>query len=252
MSANNEVFSEAISLHQSKKYDEALAAYLKLLDEGQGASLTREQASTVSQNMAVLYFQQGKTDLAYVFNKKAVTLDPRNSAAQQFARTALENFKVAEIPRELTTTEQLNNLGLRFIPLELIAVLTILFLGLACKTFLDFLVALKKTRIENTQPATLPWTFYTYLGALILWGVILFIKDSDLQRATGIIKSPLVAVQTAAGAQQAHITDVPLGQVVQILQTKDVEGVVYAQIKVPGAFSGWIKKEDLEPLNSAR
>lgn len=250
MSANNETFNEAISLHQSKKFNEALIAYLKLLDKSQSENLTQEQASIVSQNIAVLYMQQGNTDLAYIFNKKALALNPRNSAAQQFSNSNLSHFKVTEIPREITTTEQLNNLGLKFIPFELLTVLIIVFIYLSLKSVFNFLLERKKSLIENTVPSPLNWKFYVFVFFLLICTSLLYVKNTELQQSAGIIKSASVAVQTAAGTNQATITEISLGHVVQILQTKEIDGVIYAQIKVPGAFSGWIKKDDLETLNS--
>lgn len=250
MSANNELFNEAISLHQSKKFDEALNVYLKILDKSQNGLITDEQASTVSQNMAVLYMQQNKTELAYVFNKKALALNPRNTAAEQFAKNSLNHFKIAEIARDISWTEQLNNMGLKYIPFEALAVVSIIFIFLSLKLFLNFLVTQKKNLLENKNPATLSWSFYGYFMLFILAFSLLWAKNSDATLPTGIIKSATAAVQTAAGANQAIITEINLGNIVQILQTKEVNGVIYAQIKVPGAFSGWIKKTDLETLNS--
>lgn len=254
MSASNETspetFSEAISLHQSKKFDEALAAYIKILDKGQSEGITQEQASTVSQNISVLYMQLGNTNLSYVYNKKALTLNPRNSAASQFSKNSLSTFKIAEIPREIPPIEQLNNLGLKFIPFELLAALTLFFIYGALKTIYRYLIDRKKAFTENTNPPSPGWMIYVFVLFLVLSAGLLGLKNQENLQATGIIKSPTVAVQTAAGANQAVITEVTFGHVVQILQTKDVEGIIYAQIKVPGAFSGWIKKADLEPLNS--
>jgi hypothetical protein len=250
MSANNELFNEAISLHQSKKFDEALNIYLKILDKSQDASITQEQASTVSQNIAVLYMQQNKTELAYVFNKKALGLNPRNTAAEQFAKNSLNNFKVTEIARDISWTEQLNNMGLKYIPFEALAFVTIVFIFLSLKLFFNYLMNQKKNLLENKMPPVLSWLFYGYLMLFILTFSLLWAKHSGATLPTGIIKSASASVQTAAGANQAIITEINLGHVVQILQTKEVEGVIYAQIKVPGAFSGWIKKTDLEPLNS--
>lgn len=250
MSANNEAFNEAISLHQSKKFDEALAAYTKILDKGQPEELTHEQASTISQNIAVLYMQQGNTNLSYVYNKKALALNPRNSAADQFNKSTFNSFKISEIPREIPTIEQLNNLGLKYIPLELFAVLSLVLIYFALKTFFSFLIERKKALIENAHPQSLNWKFYAFAFFFLVSVSFLALKNKEALQPTGIIKSPTVSVQTAAGANQAIITEVSFGHVVQILQTKDVDGVIYAQIKVPGAFSGWIKKADLEPLNS--
>lgn len=249
MSANNETFNEAISLHQSKKFNEALAAYLKILDKGQSENLTQEQASVVSQNIAVLYMQQGNADLAYIFNKKALSLNPGNSAAQQFSQTNLKHFKIAEIPREMTTNEQLNNLGLRFVPFEALAILVIIFISISLKSLFSFLIKRKKSLIENTTPTSLSWNFYVFVLFFLICSSLLYTKNTDLQQLAGIIKSPSATVRTAAGVNQASITEITLGHTVQILQTKEIDGVIYAQIKVPGAFSGWIKKEDLEPLN---
>ena len=155
MSANNELFNEAISLHQSKKFDEALNIYLKILDKSQNASLTNEQASTVSQNMAVLYAQMNKTELAYVFNKKALALNPRNAAAEQFAKNSLNHFKVTEIARDISWSEQLNNMGLKYIPFEALALASIIFVFLSLRLFLNFLVTQKKNLLENKNPVML-------------------------------------------------------------------------------------------------
>ena len=250
MSANTELFNEAISLHQSKKFDEALTVYLKLLDKSQDASITHEQASTVSQNMAVLYLQQNKIELAYVFNKKALALNPYNKAAEQFAKSSLNNFKVTEIARDISITEQLNNMGLKFIPFEALAMISIFFIFLILKLIFKYLMQQKKNALENKLPPVLSWPFYGYLMLFFLTFSLLWAKHREATLATGMIKSASASVQTAAGANQAVITEINLGHVVQILQTKDVEGITYTQIKVPGAFSGWIKKSDLEPLNS--
>jgi tetratricopeptide (TPR) repeat protein len=251
MSANTDLFNEAISLHQSKKFDAALNAYLKLLDKGQDASITHEQASTISQNIAVLYMQQNKPELAYVFNKKSLALNPRNTAAEQFAKNSLNNFKVSEIARDISWTEQLNGMGLKYIPFEALAVMTVVFVFLSLKLFFNYLLTQKKNLLENKTPPVLSWSFYGYLMLFILTFSLLWAKNSEATLPTGMIKSAQASVQTAAGANQAIITEINLGHVVQILQTKEVEGIIYAQIKVPGAFSGWIKKTDLEPLNSA-
>lgn len=251
MSANNNLFNEAISLHQSKKFDEALTTYLKLLDEGQSGSLTQEQTSTVSQNIAVLYMQQGQTGLAYVYNKKALSLNPGNSAAQQFFQSHLVHYKISEVPRDITSLEQINNLGLKYAPFELLAVLTLICFGLLLKSLFNFWIERKKSLIQNRNPTPLNLKFYAFLALILITGSLLYIKNLNMATPMGIIKSTMVAVQTSAGANQAVITEIPQGNIVQILQNKDVDGTIYAQIKVPGGFSGWIKKADLESLNSA-
>ncbi len=250
MSANNDLFNEAISLQQSKKFDEALSIYLKLLDKSQGASLNKEQGSAISQNIAVVYAQQNKNDLAYVFNQKALALNPGHTAAVLFAKSKLNNFKVSEIARDISLTEQLNNLGLKFIPFEALALTSILFIFISLKILFTFLVTQKKNTLENKMPRALGWSFYGYFFLFILSFSLLWAKNNEVTMPTGIIKSTTVSVQTAAGPNQAVITEINLGHVVQILQTKEVDGIDYAQIKVPGAFSGWIKKAELETLNS--
>lgn len=252
MSANLDLFNEAISLHQNKKNDEALAVYLKILDKSHDATeLTSEQASAVSQNIAVIYMQSGNTNLAYIYNKKALSLNPRNSFAEKFQSTSLKNYKVADIARDISTTEQLNNLGLNYIPYEATVVLTLVLLFVALKMLFSFILARKKTLIENLNPVLLNWKFYVYSVAFMFSMTLFVFKYVELNQQTGIIKAATTNVMTAAGTNQAIITEVNIGHVVQILQIKEIDGVAYAQIKVPGAFSGWIKKADLEPLNSA-
>ncbi len=252
MSANNETFNNAISLHQSKKFDEALTSYLKLLDESQSQAVTQEQAATVSHNISTLYMQQGDSSLAYIYNKKAMALDPGNSAAQQFYKSHFTNYKITEVPREIPVLEQINQLGLKYVPFELLAVLTIILMSLALKSLFRFYINKKKSFIRNENPNPVDFKFYVYTVLMIVFSSLLLIKNLNYTQPKGIIKAPLVAVQTSAGVNQATITEIAQGNIVQILQTKDIDGTIYAQIKIPGAFSGWIKKADLEPLQLNR
>ena len=83
----NTDFHYALSLQNEKKTDEALGAYQKILDQSltQDLNLTREQASAISQNMALIYFQKKEPALAFVYNQKALYLSPSNLQATELS-----------------------------------------------------------------------------------------------------------------------------------------------------------------------
>lgn len=248
MGANIDLFNEAISLHQNKKYDEAQAAYINLLDVSH--DLNFEQASVASHNLSVLFFQKGDTPLAYVFNKKSLSLDSNNLQAKQFLTQQLKNYKINEIPRDLSTLEQVNSFGIKYIYIEIAMLATLILFLILLKIIFNFIIEYKKSITELKLRPLLNWKFYAYLTLFLFSFTILGLKKAELNQNLGIIKSTISSVATAAGDQQAIITEVASGQVVQILQTKQINGIFYTQVKVPGAFSGWVKKADLVMLNS--
>ncbi len=247
-STEMDIFTQAISLQQSNKPDEALQLYQNSLDKSP-TELTPEQASVISYNIAVIYHQQQKHELSYVFNEKALALNLSNKSAVQLKAEILKNFKPVEVAREMTSLEQVHNLGLKFVSIEIIFALTIVFALASFKQIFNLLVLTKKSNIEETHPPKVSIKTYLLWFFSLVLVALLFLKISYNSEIRGIIKSA-GPVQTAPGPNQATIIEASLASTVYILQTKAIDGVDYVQIKVPGSYSGWIKKQDVELLNS--
>jgi tetratricopeptide (TPR) repeat protein len=118
------LFQEALGLQNQKKIDDALALYQKILDLGlaDASNLTNEQASAVSQNMSLIYFQKKESALAYVYNQKALNLDQGNNVAVDFQKQNKNLFQTTSVPRDISFFENINSMGLKYLSIELLFV----------------------------------------------------------------------------------------------------------------------------------
>lgn len=245
-----ETFQQALSLQQSNKLDEALAVYLKLLDKSL-SELSPEQASVLNYNIAVIYHQQQKHELGYVFNEKALVLNESNTSAKSLKNEIVKIFKPNEAEKEVSALAQINNSALKYVPLELLGVFSLVFLLIFLRQFFNFLIQRKTADIENKDLPRFPIKTYIIAGLFVISTLFLFMKFIYSQQIRGITKVATV-VQVAPGENQATIIEIPIASTMNILQTRLVDGMEYVQIKVPGSYSGWIKKQDIELLNSLR
>ncbi len=243
MSANSELFNEALQQQQSKKNDEAIKSYLKLLDQGQ---LTQEQTSLVSHNLSTLYKKIDQLPLAYVYNQKAIYSNSRNSAAESFLKTELSQYQPQVLTIEPTLLNQIDAFGLKFLPLELIFVFLISAFGIWLKLTFHILTERKRKFIQNQLQNSLGYKFYLFGFLTVFLATLFFLKNNQILDKKGIVKVETAQVQTSAGFNQAVITEIHSGQIVQIIQTETVDGISYIKAQASGAFTGWIKAEFIE------
>jgi tetratricopeptide (TPR) repeat protein len=246
MSATADQFNNAIQLQQNQKYDEALTAYHNLLDQ---SPLTPEQGSVISQNMALIYKNLNQLPLSYVYNKKALFLNGSNDVAIAFAKAELSQYRPGEVARTLSVSEQINSMGLKFIPIEVLFIGILLTTAFIFQILFRYLIEKKKALIQNKRAPEISSKLYLHGLLLILFTGFLYVKFDISSSKQGLLKVSSAEVSVAPGEKQARLIEINSGQALQILQLKEVDGAKYAQVKVPGAFSGWIKADQIEFLN---
>lgn len=250
----NEIFHQALSLQNEKKIDDALVAYQKILDQGlsEASDLTREQASVVSQNMSLLYLQKKDPGLAFVYNQKALFLNARNSQAVDFQKQNKNLLQTTSIPREISFFENINSMGLKYLSIEILCVMTGLLLILVFKNIYQFLIDRKKSDLMNSEIVKFKIVNYISIFLLAIFLILLALKMSDDSELKAILKTAAATVQTAPGENQATVTQAEMGTVFKVLKISNDADLTYVQIKYPGAYSGWVKRADLELLNSTK
>ncbi len=252
--SSQNLFQQALSLQNEKKIDDAIVIYQKILDLGlaHDSNLTQEQASAVSQNISNLYFQKKESALAYVYNQKALFLDEKNSQAADFQKQNKNLYQTASIPRDISFYENLNSIGLKYFSIEILFVTLAVLLFFVLKNFFRFFIDRKKSEIANADPEKFNFANYVLIFLFSICALLLTMKINDSVQLKVILKSATAAVQTAAGENQAVVTQAEIGTIFNVLKMSNDADFAYVQIKYPGAYSGWVKRADLELLNSTK
>jgi len=246
-----QIFNQALALQNQKKYDEALTEYKKLLDISQltGSNVNAEQVSAASHNISLIYLEQKQDSLAAVYNQKSLALNPRNSAAEKLFEQHKNWVTQPNFNREITWQENLNSVGFKFLSIELLLISTGILLFFLIKKYFAFLISQKKFETGSESRPQLQWSFYSLLFFTTIAVIFCFLKWMDQSKTKALILANNVQLTTLPGENQAVITDLSQGLVVEVLKSTVVNEQVYVQTKYPGAFSGWVKKQDLELLN---
>ncbi len=252
--SQQDLFQQALSLQNEKKTDEAIVTYQKILDLGldRDNNLTQEQASAVSQNIANLYFQKKENALSYVFNQKALFLNERNSQAADFQKQNKNLYQIASIPRDISFYENLNSMGLKYFSIEILFAILIPILFFLLKNLFQFFLDQKKSEIANEPATKFNFSNYFLIVLFVIVSAFLALKIQDTTQLKVILKSATAAVQTAPGENQATVTQAEIGTIFNVLKMSNDADFAYVQIKYPGAYSGWVKRTDLELLNSTK
>jgi tetratricopeptide (TPR) repeat protein len=248
------LFQQALSLQNQKKTDDAIMLYHKLLDLGpeKNMILTREQASAASQNLAILYFEKKDSALAYVYNQKALALDERNQSAVEFQKSSKINFQTASIPRDISMLENLNAIGLKYLSIESLVACVAVFLFFTIRNISRFLVNRKKSDLANSHIVKFNLMNYGLILLLFIFSSLLALKIYDTSELKAIVKSAQISVKTAPGENKPIVTQAEIGTIFSVLKFSNDADLTYVQIKFPGAYSGWVKRNELELLNSTK
>lgn len=243
-------FQQALALQQEKKWDDAVSKYQILLDEGR-SSITAEQASVVYHNLSAIAYEKGDNVNAYIWSKKALTLNPDNTFAKTLSIEIAKKFQPVQIPHQISTIETLQKVTLKNMSYDLLLVGFLLFAAISIYLALKALLTKKKVQLESeslsVQKKTSTGLYFGLGVTTIVCASLLFlliIKWSDMSVEKAIIKTDATSVQTASGGNQATIFEAAAGLEVDVLKIEPE----YVQIRYPGAFSGWVPKKNLEIL----
>ncbi|MFN3696049.1 MAG: GW dipeptide domain-containing protein [Pseudobdellovibrio sp.] len=244
------IFTKALSLQQEGKTDEAIAAYVQILETqtNQATDLSPEQLSEVSYNLALAYFNKQDFAKSYIYNQKALLLDRGNKNALDFSSKIAGQFQVKTIAHDISLTENLNKLGFDKISFDLLWIITIIFLAIFIRNLFFHFVNRKKEIIDNKKLSDFANRNYLWLALGFIFVFFTSIKYTDLTTPKGLVKSEQLILKAAAGENQASLTDLPIGSLVEIIRQQTIDDKTYFQIKYPGGVSGWVKKDEIEPV----
>lgn len=240
-------FQNALKLQQEKKYDEALGIYTSLLDKN--PDLNPDQISDISYNAGLSAYLNKNYLQSYIYNQKALLLNPYNRAAKNFAPQIQTQFQYRNPPHDITVTENLNKLGFNYLLLEVLWLGSLIFLALLLKNITQHYVKQKESFNKGFLPPKFSLKNYVWLVFFIIFSCLTGIKVWEQLTPKALVKTDALSLRTAAGENQASLTDLPGGSLVEILRTQSVSDTLYLQIKYPGGASGWVKKDDLEIIS---
>lgn len=241
-------FQNALSLQQEKKYDEALSAYKSLLE--QNPDLSRDQIADISYNAALTSFNKQSFLESYVYNQKALLLEPRHDQALELATKIKTQFQVKATPHDISLIENLNKAGLQVVPVEALWVLATLFLVIFLRSVFNYFLTRKIEIMENLKFSRFSYKNYFWLVLFLIFSYFSGLKIWEEQIPKALIRSEQASLKTAAGENQATLADLPGGSLVHILRVAKINDILYFQIKYPGGISGWTKKDDLELISA--
>ena len=237
-------FQKALSLQQDKKYDEALTAYKSLLQ--QNPDLSRDQIADISYNAALASFSKQDYLQSYVYNQKALLLHPRHSQATELGAKIKTHFQVKATPHDISLLENLNKAGLDSFPVEILWFAATVFLVVFLRSIFNFYLTRKKEIMENLKFSRYAFKNYVWLVLFLAFSFVAGMKILEERTPKALIKSEYAVLKTAAGENQASLSELPGGSLVHILRVSKIDDIQYFQIKYPGGISGWAKKDDLE------
>lgn len=236
-----QLFDQALSAQQQKKPDEALQLYKEALDLGQNTRSAAE-ISVVYHNMSTIAFEKSDFLHSYTWSKKALALNPGNPMAQQAFAEYVKKFEVPSIARQISTSQNIQK-GIEKIPIDVLYVLGLILLFSTLHLFFKRILTQRKNQIEMKFEKATSWqmwvSFLTFVFVLILTGI-----RHDLSTQTRAIIVDKTGIQTAAGENKPVIYEAQAGLEVEVIQLAEN----FAQIRYPGAFSGWVPIKNLEIL----
>lgn len=239
--AVQQLFDQALSTQQQKNGDEALKLYQQALDKGQ-AALTSAQLSVVYHNMSTIAYDKSDFLHAYVWSKKALALDPGNHIAQQAFEQYAKKFEKPNIAHQISTSQNIQK-GLEKAPIDLLYLVCLVLFVATLRLFFKSILTKRKNHIEMVPDNTFAWKpLVSFLFLLVFLGLTAVRHTLD-QRTLAIFLDK-TGVQTAAGENKPVIFEAQSGLEVEVLQFSDS----YAQVRYPGAFSGWVPLKNLEVL----
>lgn len=238
-----QLFDQALSAQQQKNLEEALRLYKEALDKGQ-SDLKAPQISVVYHNMSTIAYEKSDFLHAYVWSKKAIALNPGNHTAQEAFTEYAKKFEVPTVSRQISASQNLQK-ALEKAPVDFLFVLCLVLFFSTLHLFFKKILIQRKNQIEMTGQNKSSWPIWASFGVFLVMVVLTGIRHNLDARTRAIIMDK-TGIQTAAGENKPIIFEAQSGLEVEVLQFSDS----YAQIRYPGAFSGWVPLKNLEVLSA--
>lgn len=239
----NDLFGEALSLQQQKKWDESLAAYNKIIGQGLDA-LSPAQASVVYNNMAVIAAQKSDLLNAYIWSRKAFELNPSNNQAKVSYERFSSQFQVPSLPHQVSDFDRLQHF-LEKTPVDLWLTATTLCLLLFFYWLAQNIVKSTQNKAKDIFEKLSWWKVYTSGTFAVFLVALSFVAFNGHEKTTGLVKTDKAAIQTVPGENKPVIFEAQAGLELEVLGQQEN----FYQVRYAGAFSGWISKAQLELLS---
>lgn len=239
----SQLFDEALAFQQQKKWDDSLTGYQKLLDLGRG-QLDSAQASAIYHNMATIAYEKADFLKAYIWAKKATTLNPSNQLALDSFNHYSKKFEAPLIAHQISGFDNVQKV-ISTLPVDVYLGLSLILVLTSLTLFLKTLLLRKKKQLAEDFTAVSKWPFYMTLVASILVLSITYISYSSSQICHALVLSEKAQVQTAPGENKPIIFEAPAGLDLEVLKLESG----YYQVRYPGAFSGWVAQTQLELMS---
>jgi tetratricopeptide (TPR) repeat protein len=238
-----QLFDQALAFQQQKNWDQALLNYQNLLDQGRG-HLSNLQASVVYHNMSNVAYEKGDFLKAYTWSKKAVVLNPGNSAAQEALGVYSKKFEVPVIAHQISNFDNLKKISTQ-VSLDAYLILSLILILFTLSLFLKNALLVRKKQLAEDFSRTVRWPAYSVLVVTLFVLSATWLRYSESQVLHAIVISEKAQVQTAAGENKTVIFEAPAGLELEVLKAD--QG--YFQVRYPGAFIGWVAQAQLEILS---
>lgn len=242
----SQLFEEGLAQQQQKNWDAALSSYQQALDKSQNA-VKPQQASAIYHNMSVVAFEKSDYLKAYVWSKKAVSLNPANKIARDSFVQYSKKFEVPQVAHQISSFENMKSV-LRLANLDFLAVLTLVLFFFTVSLTFKQAIANRRNTAENLPKKPTSWRAFVvgFIFLIVLSATLVSWIDQSTLR--GLIIAEKTSVQTAPGENKPVIFEVQPGIEVEVLQTQGD----YVQVRYPGAFSGWIPEKSIEILSGLK
>lgn len=238
-----QLFDQALSVQQQKNWDEALKLYQQALDQGQN-HLNAPQLSTIYHNMSTVAFEKSEFLNAYVWSKKALALDPGNRMAQQAFEGYAKKFEVPSIPHQISTSQNFQKM-LEKVPVDILFGLCLVLFFATMHLFFKNILSKRKDQIDLVMTRPFAWKPLVSFTLLVVFVALCALRWNLDQKIYAIVTIEKTGIQTAAGENRTVIFEAQPGLEVEVLQISEN----YAQVRYPGAFSGWVPLKNIEILS---
>lgn len=239
----SQLFDQALVLQQAQKWDASLETYQKLLDQSTN-DMSNSQASVIFHNMSTSAYEKGDFLKAYIWSKKALSLNSKNQLALESFGHYSKKVEIPIIPHQISNLDYVKS-GISKVPLDAWLVLSLTLLFATIWLFFKNVLLSKKNMLENNFSAQKKWPAFVALFFTFAMLSASYVSFQDAYTTRALVIAEKAQVQTAPGENKPIIYELQSGQELEVLNFD--QG--YFQVRYPGAFSGWIKKTQLEILS---
>ncbi|MFN8791161.1 MAG: SH3 domain-containing protein [Bdellovibrionales bacterium] len=232
-----QLFEESVKNFQSQNYQQAAELM------GQALSLNPRHPEALT-NMALTQYELGQKMAAYVYFKKALSVEPKSLAAQQGLDFVKSQIQVRDIPHQIELYERARHILVMPVPVHIPYFFTWLLLIFVGVRWIQNRVAKRKAFLageDRPSFGVLNWILCFLLTLAAGW-TLFYTYDKSITRA--LIREETLNLRSAPSTESPAILEIYGGLEVEVLRRE--EG--WTQIQHPGSYAGWVPSSSLLEL----